>query len=348
MKQRVLLFALIVFGSISVFAQQEETKYLSKGQWMLGGTMSLSISDDFINPPNFSISPGGAYFIGNRWALGADLGYSIFDLNFFDPMTGEQYSNTVSYLSAAPFARYYIGTKKFAPFVEGGYGLNWYYSDGSKTSESQTYKIGAGLNYFVSRNVALEGVVRYAKTIDSYYDGSFGLDLGLQFFFSRKNDAESVEEENYISKGQWLIGGSGNISLGTPEELDFNQFSISPMGGYFVGQKIVLGLSTGYSYYKGTSQSLYLLPFARYYFTQNKLAPFAEVAYGGSWARLEYAGSDGEVVEKISGTGYRIGTGLNYFISRNVALEGNLRYARNTDADSGTLNLSAGLQFFIR
>jgi opacity protein-like surface antigen len=343
----VMMLGIVTFS----FGQDEGGKsYISKGQWLVGGKLSFSTGEDFDNYA-FSIAPMGGYFFTKKLAAGLRVRYEHGNIVSIDSELTGNYQN----FSATPFVRYYFGINKLAPFAEVAYGGNWYKTETSfmgdpsvSKSNSTSYSGGIGLNYFVSKNVALEGVVKYSKTIDSYYDGSVGFDLGLQFFISRKNSSSATDEEVYISKGQWLIGGSGNISLGTVDELDFNQFSIAPMGGYFVGNKIAVGLSTGYNYYRSSSQSFFVLPFARYYFTQNKLAPFAEVGYGGSWARFEYSDTTGDVVEKISGTGYRIGAGLNYFISKNIALEGNLRYTRNSDSDSGSFGLSAGLQFFIR
>lgn len=345
----VALFLMLCVVAVS-FGQEEESKsYISKGQWMAGGKLSLSTGEDFDNY-SFSVSPIGGYFLTKKIAVGLQAEYSHLQLTEI----GGESTGSMNRFGIAPFTRYYFGVNRFAPFAELGYGGRWSKTDSefngiqsSSKSNSTHYWGGVGLNYFISKNVALEGIVKYSKTIDSYYDGSVGFNLGLQFFFSRKNSTNE-DEGNYISKGQWLIGGSGDISLGTVDELDFNQFSISPMGGYLVGEKIAVGLSTGYTYYRGSSQSFFIQPFARYYFTQNKLAPFAEVAYGGGWARFEYSGTNGDVVEKISDTGYRIGAGLNYFITRNVALEGNLRYSRSNDSDSGSLNFGVGLQFFIR
>ena len=343
------LVLLLCIVSVSFSQEEESNSYISKGQWMAGGKLSLSKGDDVENY-TFAVSPMGGYFFGKRIAAGLRVKYEHVNFVSIDSEPMGNYQN----FSATPFIRYYIGVNRFAPFAEVTYGGSWYKTESSfngepsvSKSNSSSYSGGVGLNYFVSKNVALEGVVKYSKTIDSYYDGSVGFDLGLQFFLSRNNSNSAGDEETYISKGQWLIGGSGNISLGTVDELDFNQFSIAPMGGYFVGKKVAVGLSTGYNYYRSSSQSFFIQPFARYYFAQNKLAPFAEVAYGGSWARFEYQGSTGETV-KISGTAYRIGAGLNYFISRDVALEGHLRYSRSNDSDSGSLGLSAGLQFFIR
>src|SRR5262245_13613849 len=110
MKRRISLIALFITGlSGFLFAQQEEpTNYISKGNWMLGGTMSLTTPDDFIRKPNFSISPMAGFFITNRLALGLEMGYSAYQLSYTDPITFEENTRTMIQVSSTPFARYYF------------------------------------------------------------------------------------------------------------------------------------------------------------------------------------------------------------------------------------------------
>ncbi len=344
-----LTIALLLCILSTSFGQTEEDKnYISKGQWLVGGKLSLSTGEDFENY-TFSVSPMGGYFIGGKIAVGLSVNYA--HSNIFSVDAEPMGSGTS--LAAAPFVRYYFSVNKLAPFAEVTYGGNWQKWESSfngavSKNPSSFYSGGIGLNYFISRNVALEGVMKYEKTINSDFEGTLGFDIGIQFFPSRKNTKSATDEKNYISKGQWLIGGIGDVSLNTIDDIDLYGLSISPMGGYLIGQKIAVGLSTGYMYRKGTTSSFFAQPFLRYYLSQKRLAPFAEVAYGAAWSRIEYFSNNEPVVIKITGSFYRIGAGLNYFISKNVALEGNLRYSRNNDFDSGSINFSAGLQFFIR
>jgi opacity protein-like surface antigen len=160
------------------------------------------------------------------------------------------------------------------------------------------------------------------------------------------------ETETFIGKGSWLVGGNLSLALAVGETYDLTTFSVTPMGGYFVGNKLAVGLSTSYQYYKGSSnsQAFSVQPFLRYYFLQKKLAPYGEVAYGGGWTQNEVFDSFlGETVTvKSSSSFYRVAAGLNYFVSKNVALDGNLRYSRNNDFDYGIVSFNVGLQFFIR
>jgi opacity protein-like surface antigen len=352
---RGLTLVIMLFSVCVSFAQEEESKnYISKGQWMAGGKLSLSKADD-VDYLSFAVSPMGGYFLGKKIAVGLQTGYT--HSNFFntDGSNAGSYNN----LSVSPFVRYYINTNRIAPFAEVMGGNNWSTSKSDYLGTETTFKrsiyyyaAGIGLNYFISRDVALEGILRYNDT-EGDNKAYLDFDLGLQFFLSRNNKSEADAEGNYFSKGQWLIGGTGNLSLGALDDVGLHQFSISPMAGYLVGKKIAVGLSTGYIYSNinnTNTDSFFAGPFVRYYLTQKKLAPYAEVAYGASWTRIENTNpmTNEVTTYKDSGSSYRIGAGLNYFISKNVALDANLRYSRNSDWDTGSTSLNVGLQFFIR
>jgi opacity protein-like surface antigen len=349
-----LTLAFLLFSVCVSFGQEEEsTSYISKGQWILGGKLSLSKTDDIDNYP-FSVSAMGGYFLGKKIAVGLQTGYSR--TNYF--YTDGSKPGSHSTLSVAPFVRYYINTNRIAPFAEVMAGTNWLTdksnfsgTESTHKSSSSFYAVGMGLNYFISRDVALEGILRYNDN-EGESKAYLDFDLGLQFFLSRNTKSEADEEGNYFSKGQWLIGGTGNLSLGALDDVDLDQFSISPMAGYLVGNKLAVGLSTAYVHINGFTKmdNFFAGPFVRYYLTQKKLAPYAEVAYGVSWTRYEYTDpmTNEETLYKDSSSSYRIGAGLNYFISKNVALDANLRYSRNTDFDTGSTSLNVGLQFFIR
>lgn len=115
-------------------------------------------------------------------------------------------------------------------------------------------------------------------------------------------------------------------------------------------------MSLGYSYTHFSSENNFqnstILPFARYYFSQKKLAPYVEVAYGGGWTRSKNTFNGESTISKNSSEVYRIGVGVNYFIAKNVAIESNLSYdhvnIKDSDYEVGSFNLNVGLQFFLR
>jgi opacity protein-like surface antigen len=350
MKTNSLSIILLFSSMISLAQIKEGSYYISKGQWMAGGEFSLSNFEDRSNH-TFTVSPMGGYFITKKIAVGLQTSYSHTPVLYY---LGGSRPGADNSFSVSPFVRYYISTKRIALFAEGVGGANWLttYRNFSRTevttkSSTSFYTVGMGLNYFISRDVALEGILRYADG-DRYDKGFLDFDIGLQFFLSRGNKSIANDEGNYFSKGQWIIGGTGNVSLGALDNVDLYQFSVAPMAGYLVDEKIAVGLFTAYTHIKGNTDSFFAGPFLRYYLTQKKLAPYAEVMYGGSWTRNEYIINNETTVDTYTSSSYRIGAGVNYFISKNVALDGNFRYSRNNDLEFGSMEFNAGLQFFIR
>lgn len=342
------------------FAQEDESNsYISKGQWMLGGTMSLSTSDDFIRKPSFSISPMAGYFIGKRWALGLEVEYSLLEMTYFSPDFGDPIIGDNSYmlgrLSVIPFARYYFGVGKFAPFVEGGYGMNWYHSgEGIESYDNKTYKIGAGLNYFVTPSLAVEGKLLYSRSSsETAMLNPISLGIGLQFFLSRNQKGILKETETtFLEKGSWMIGGSMNVSVSDNEYSDklYQNHRITPMAGYFLSDKLAMGLAMYYSYLgndNSQTESFFAAPFARYYFRTKRFAPFAEAAFGAGVAKVEYFDGVEQQVSSDDDYSFQAAAGFNYFLTNSVALETKLSYGKSKSADQGTLGLQAGVSFFL-
>lgn len=128
-----------------------------------------------------------------------------------------------------------------------------------------------------------------------------------------------------ITKGNWLVGGSASFSK-TDYKTDVSgqykrtDLSISPSIGYFVADKLALGLSPSLVYGKailstntGSSTVFKIGPFARYYFLQAD-RPFNLFAEGN------YA------YGVISGTGqkqhtYSIEAGPVLYFNSSVGLE---------------------------
>ena len=135
-----------------------------------------------------------------------------------------------------------------------------------------------------------------------------------------------------ITKGNWMVGGSGNFSSYENKYLNNNiEFSnkgiginLSPRIGYFFANKFVAGAITsiGYGKQKGYESNFgYAIgPFLRYYFLENdKLINFlAEVNYNFGVIK------SGE--NKSQSNGYGFKTGPVIFLNSSVALEVTIDY----------------------
>ncbi len=152
----------------------------------------------------------GHFFIDNL-AVGVMPGY------YYQKKTSDQSYLSTRTFSVSAFLRYYIGKKKFKPFVHGGIGyLNRHQKNQFElinnnepyiwNGGSVVYDFGAGLAYFITRNVSLDLFVVYAyhkvnmnykgdQSLNELLDHSFEskdlkINLSLIFYFGGKNQAK--------------------------------------------------------------------------------------------------------------------------------------------------------------
>jgi hypothetical protein len=184
-----------------------------------------------------------------------------------------------------------------------------------------------------------------------------------------------------IAKGSMTIGtGLGGITFGdnksstsysntpTVYESDGNSFSISvyPSAGWFVKDRLAIGLNTSLSFYsskstssntssttttesKYTQPSVYIGPFVRYYFGgTEKGSLFAQASAevginGGKSSSKTSTGSSSETKTKPKGNYYFTGAfGYEHFISNNVGLFGSLGVGYTSNKTSYEYRPSTG------
>ena len=155
-----------------------------------------------------------------------------------------------------------------------------------------------------------------------------------------------------LTKKTWLVGGTGSFSSynqslsysSTNITAKYTSIDISTSVGYFVIDKLVLGLSPSFSYYKGnvTSQGLnysptkYSIgPFARYYLL-NSEKPFnllADIRYQFGIAKNPSPSSDKGKLNNFS-----IMAGPEIFFNSSVGLEILLGYKTTTETIDNSPN----------
>jgi outer membrane protein len=146
--------------------------------------------------------------------------------------------------------------------------------------------------------------------------------------------------------GQWLAGGSLSMSgsrAGSNSAINDRSFgfSLSPRVGYFVINRLAVGIvsSVGYSSsqrdigaggsFTSSVNTLAASAFARYYLQSGRLVPFVQGEFG--YTRFSITSRSPQFATTMSssedqGT-YAIGVGLAYFVSPQVAIEGTVDYA---------------------
>lgn len=147
-----------------------------------------------------------------------------------------------------------------------------------------------------------------------------------------------------VEKGKWFAAGYSSMRLditkqkskseGTmQDEYSYAKFNFDPMAGYFVMDKLPIGLyfdiytKKEKDEWDGEVDRYYNLiagPFARYYIKQfDKLIPFAEARIGIGSYKEKYSSGN---TYKESAFSYRFGAGASYFFTENVALDAFVGY----------------------
>ncbi len=192
MKNCIFLLILICLA-LTTRAQTE------KGNLLIGGGLSLSrssqtISSSDITSTSFGLTPSVSYFFADQLAAGVITSYSTSKSSSESPGGTIKSTNVSS--GIGPTIRYYfpLGEKVWL-FPEADYVWNWNHttieSAGTATvdsrSNSQTFRIGPGVAYFIAKNVGVEGIVYYQHVNNeaSSSNTSINFRIGLQIYILR-------------------------------------------------------------------------------------------------------------------------------------------------------------------
>ncbi|HWA35893.1 MAG TPA: outer membrane beta-barrel protein [Cyclobacteriaceae bacterium] len=197
MKSCLFCFALICIAIVTE-AQTE------KGNFLIGGGVSASrssqtISSSDITSTSFGLTPSASYFVVDRFAAGLITSYSVGNATTETAGGSVKTSNVSS--GIGPTIRYYLPLgEKIWLFPEVDYLWNWNHSKieafGStptdSKSNSQTFRIGPGLAYFIAKNVGVEGILYYQNVNNnntsastSTSTSSINFRIGLQIYILR-------------------------------------------------------------------------------------------------------------------------------------------------------------------
>ncbi|AQW89420.1 OmpW family outer membrane protein [Elizabethkingia anophelis] len=174
-------------------------------------------------------------------------------------------------------------------------------------------------------------------------------------------------------KGSWVVGGSTSIgfnNVSTKVKSDnttfdgpkVNTFTIAPSAGYFVIDKLSVGLdlaytnaTTKYDGAKTTSNTFAILPTATYYFTDNTvIKPYlgAGIGYASNTEKEEYRGKSNEYT--VDGFAWKVKGGFAYFFTPSIAADLGLSYSQFSNKDNGvrtnvnTFGVGVGLSVFFK
>ena len=158
--KKITLTLLFVCFTCVLFAQTERGRFLISGDSKLA---FYSVTDEFSTGSTtneFEFSPQIGYFISNGVAIGIQV-----------PIQYQKISEESSYdethsVFFAPFIRSYMGKSRLKPYFEGSVGLGVSKSESSYESESSSenqymINLGAGLAYWMTKNVSFETGLKF-------------------------------------------------------------------------------------------------------------------------------------------------------------------------------------------
>lgn len=154
----------ILFFIVSLNSNMFSQEALKKGVYSLSGSITFSNSTneskiDETKELSFFMMPALTYFFIDNLSAGLSLSYGYSELTFKESTREYKFINRP--VSIGPVIRYYFSCEKFIPFLEAGY----HYSNSLTGNEDMnSFSIAGGINYFISKSVALEPYFEYTKT----------------------------------------------------------------------------------------------------------------------------------------------------------------------------------------
>lgn len=169
MKKLIFLTAAVVMVAVGANAQD-----FSKGDWFLNAqTSSLGLEHSFVDDlstTTFDLGVGGGYFLSNKFAIDALVGFDLVKVKDVDG---------VSAFNIGAGVRYYPVSNLFAKV---GYkGVNA--SAGGKSAWTSYLGASVGYDFFFNDRVFFEPAVYYQKNLADGGENVLGLSLGLGIKF---------------------------------------------------------------------------------------------------------------------------------------------------------------------
>lgn len=173
------------------------------------------------------------------------------------------------------------------------------------------------------------------------------LTLTLFFAMALISVSKAQTEKGYVLWG----AGVSNFQLDFGKDKTNFSMNITPKIGYFIQDRVAIGpeVTLGYATTSGNDVFNYGIgAFGRYYLYKGE----AEVIKGTRWFLEANAGISGvNAATNTNGLGLGIGPGLAYFVTKDIALEGLLKYnftaGFGDSATSNRLGLGIGFQIYL-
>lgn len=189
-------------------------------------------------------------------------------------------------------------------------------------------------------------------------------------------------------KGSWVVGGSTTIGFNnattkykyegeTADGPKVSTFTVTPSVGYFVIDKLAVGLDLGFTSLttkeeesfggfnysaKNTVSTFSVLPTATYYFkSDSKVLPYLGVGVGYSTSKTKYSETDSSGTDsfedKVGGFAWKGKGGIVFLITPTIGVDLGLSYLGSSGKYDGnddvkvqtnTFGVNAGFSFFFK
>ena len=182
---------LFLAGAVALFGLSNAQ--IQKGNWMVGGQVA---NIRFTNGFTLDLTPQLGYFIQDNWAVGGRV-----NLNIADQTNG----GTTTNIDLGAFTRYYFSGDEVATltnngrfFLQGDVGFSGINQSSGATTNGVGLGIGAGYAYFITPNVGLEGLLRFAGVAgggNKNFNGNLGLGIGFQIYLPSSRAKAALQDK---------------------------------------------------------------------------------------------------------------------------------------------------------
>ncbi len=184
---------------VCLFAAEKTNAQLEKGNAIVGADLfNFNIGLKKGSQTNISLTPKAAWMLNNNLAVG---GYVDFDLTT-QKVAGATYTNTSYGIGA--LARYYVNDPKVNLlrsgrwFFEGNAGFEGTNVKGGNSTNGLGLGIGPGYAYFITKNIALEGLLKLNENLgfgNTTSTGNLNFGLGFQIYLPGKATANKISND---------------------------------------------------------------------------------------------------------------------------------------------------------
>ncbi|AQX02190.1 outer membrane beta-barrel protein [Elizabethkingia anophelis] len=189
-----IILSTVVFVAGFSFTSKAQ---IQEGNWMVGGniissTFGLNTGGGY----NFNLQPKAAKFIKDNLAVGGQVTFGF---------SGTKGAPTTYTYNLGPLARYYFNHDKVNLlkhgrfFIEGNAGIGGTTQTlGGGSTTGFNLGVGPGYAYFISHNIAIEGLVKYNGDFGFGNKGTtsnIGFNVGFQVYFPTSKVKQVIKRE---------------------------------------------------------------------------------------------------------------------------------------------------------